>query len=224
MMVREDLRKKGIGTDLLLDVLIRLREEGFTTFTLQVLPSEAPGFIRLAERFAMKKEESGKLWYTLKLSDAEPLASVKGDRSEICSMKDISREDGFLAMERIEKDFPKQGQRPFSETDLDPELTLLKFDDVGLCAGLFVEKRDGKLYLAYLFNDSDELLTMEGLLSTAWEKAVKEYPGNTPLSVAVMDEKTEELMNRIPKAKKEAVAEYTMDLRILDILTEEDVA
>ena len=222
ILVREDLRRQGVGTDLLLDVMLRLREAGFPSLSFQVIPGEAPDLMGLAERFSMEKTETEQSFVTMKLSDAEKLGKVKGDRKEIYSLKTLSKEDRIIARERLDRDFPERASRPFKAEDLEPELTLFKFDDAGLCAGLFVEETEGRLYLAYLFNDNPESLAVEGLLSTAYEKAAEKYPGATPLSVAVLDERTAELLSGIPSLEKETAVELTMDLTILDLLMEDD--
>ena len=222
ILIREDLQKQGLGSDFLLDVLIRLKEEGFTTLSMQMFPSESPGIVRLAEKFHAEKLETDKCWYTMKLSEAEKLGKIKGDRKETFSLKKVTKEDRAIARERINTDFPELANRPFTMADLEQDLTFLKYDDDGLCAGLFVEEREGSLYLAYLFNDTDEPMVVEGLLSQAYEKAKDKYPGKTQLSIAALDERTADLMSEISSAKKEEMVEYSLDLSFLDVLTEED--
>ena len=222
ILIREDLQKQGLGSDFLLDVLLRLKEEGYTTLSMQMLPSEAPGIVRLAEKFHAEKLETDKTWYVMKLSEAEKLGKIKGDRKETFSLRSVTKEDRAIVRERINMDFPELANRPFSLADLEQDLTILKFDDEGACAGLFVEEREGGLYLAYLFNDTDEPTVVEGLLSQAYEKAKEKYPGKTLLSIASLDERTSDLLSGISAAEKEEMVEYSLDLSFLDGLTEED--
>ncbi len=218
--IREDLQQKGLGTDLLLESLLRTRQKGYTRFSLSVLPSDAPALIRMAEHFGMEKREGFRSWFTLKLSDAEKLAKVKGNREGIRSLKDLSEEEKERFSERIEKDLAESGISPVNTTQLDPELSFVKIEDGECVAGLFTESSEGKLYLSWVFNDTEDPMVPEGLFSSAFEKATEKYPGRTELSLAALDERTAELLSAVPSAKGEEMAEYTMDLTILDTALE----
>lgn len=218
--IREDYQQKGLGTDLLLESLLRTRQKGYTRFSLSVLPSDAPALIRMAENFGMEKREGFRSWFTMKLSDAEKLAKVKGNRKGIRSLKDLTAAEKEHFSDRMEKDREETGRSPVDMQGLDPELSFVKFEDGKCVAGLFTESSEGKLYLSWVFNDTEDPMVPEGLFSAAFEKAMEKYPGRTELSLAALDEKTAELLSAVPSAKGEEMAEYTMDLTILDTALE----
>lgn len=217
--IRDDLWDMGIGTDFLLDVLLELRVRGYARFSLAVLPSDGPLLIHMAKRFSMERRETGKAFFTFKLSDAVKLASRHGDRKGIRAVSQLTQREKEALWKRLESEFGG-GENPMTSLDRDADLCLCKFDNEDNMAGLFVDAVDQKLYLSWVFNDTGGLTTTEGLFSEAFDRALEKYPLQTTVSVVSLNEQAATLLSKINAVQKEELEEYSMDLTLFDTVLE----
>lgn len=220
--IEDKYRNKGIGTDFMLDILLSLCSDGYSTLSFRVRENESDYLYRIAKKLKMNIDESEEEYFKFKLSDLSKLVDRKGDREGIISIEKATESEFERLGERILESEECPYDNPVYSDDLEKEISLFHKGIEDIDGAIFFDNIDGVLYLSYLWTDSADAGLLRNILVTAYEGIKEKYGEDVMIEAYATTAKMGDLLRSLGAATGEKMVDIEADLlNYADYLDEE---
>lgn len=215
LYLAENMRGKGIGRELLLELMFVLAEKGFETLSFRFCPSRSKELCGAVKSLGIRAEENGESYFTLGFEDLSELKKIETEGTGNKSLKEASDSEWTSLFEGI-RDCPESPLiHPLLSGELDPELSFLHETKGKADGGVLIDRSERELYLSFLWVDSESTMLSTRLLASALHRAEELCKKDTKVLVASASRKMTDFIKRLTLKEGETVVEAKADLKVL---------
>ncbi len=202
-------------------ILFDLRKREYRYFEMEYFESENAFLSEVAKKLQMEIQKTGRMIYNATLSDFSTLSIPDSKKMEmeklgICTLDDLSGEMTETLGLSIDECEYAPSASPLKSMAIEKRISPVHVENGKPDGAIIVERSKNGLYISFMWVDSENSFLLEQLIFTVVTLANKNYDKETPIGMAVIDEKVGAFIETEFKLKGEEECLAEFDLSTLD--------